>query len=303
MNKNIFTKSFLLVALLAGTFSPCVWAQRDLTPNRGGSTYSLGMPPVYKGRSGVEFQSYRPQTSSEVAAYYNLGVSKSIGSPVVGVGGLRLEGYLGLREEDFDGGGRALFEIPSFYVGVGADYNGDDEAVDFLLQLDLPIRRGGLFGRGTTFAFRWLPSRDQTVSFGVNVPLWGRNIGATRPPSDNVKLQKAEPYRLEEFQVVTELKDSLDDLGERATWIARLSQPFAEPEGADPHEAMAADIAIVKAHCDSTDTRFLSGHTLPAEIKVYHESLDRAFSLAAGGRSTTELGHEISLQARLVLLD
>ncbi|MFT5784338.1 MAG: hypothetical protein ACI9JE_001662, partial [Candidatus Krumholzibacteriia bacterium] len=117
MNKNIFTIMFPLVTLLAGIFSPCAWAQRDLTPIRGGSTYSLGMPPVYKGRSGFEFQSYRPQTSSEVAAYYNLGVSKSLGSPVVGIGGLRLEGYLGFREDDFDGGGRALFEIPSFYMG------------------------------------------------------------------------------------------------------------------------------------------------------------------------------------------
>jgi hypothetical protein len=35
-------------------------AQRDLPPARGGTTYSLGMPPVYKGRSGMETQSYRP---------------------------------------------------------------------------------------------------------------------------------------------------------------------------------------------------------------------------------------------------
>ena len=33
-----------------------IMAQRDLPPEKGGTTYSLGMPPVYKGRSGFELQ-------------------------------------------------------------------------------------------------------------------------------------------------------------------------------------------------------------------------------------------------------
>jgi len=238
-----------------------------------------------------------------MAAYFNMGLSKSLGSPVVGIGALRLEGYLGTLEGGLDGGGRALFEIPSFHLGLGVDYNANDEVADFLFQLDLPLRRGGVFGRGTTLAVRWLPSRDQTFSLGINVPLWGRNIGSTRPHSDNVRLQKSTPYRLENFQVVSELEESLVDVGERARWIARLSQPFAEPEGADPHEAMEADIATVRAQCDSTDARFPSGHTLPAEIKAFHESLDKAFSLAVGGQGTTALGQAISLQARGILLN
>ena len=278
-------------------------AQRDLPPSRGGTTYSLGMPPVYKGRAGFEMQGYRPQTESDMAGFFSWGMSKDLGSPVVGIGALRLEAYGGWRAQDFDGGGRALYEIPSLYVGFGVDYNGTDEEADFLFQVDLPLRRGGVFGRGSTFAVRWLPSRDQTFSLGINVPLWGRNIGATRPRSDNVWLDKSSPKRLEYTQSDVEIQEALIDIGERARWIARLSQPFTEQEGADPHEAMASEIATVRSHTDSTDVRFPAGHTLTAEINAYHASLDRAFSLATGGQGTTELGQQISAKARSYLLD
>ena len=174
--RSIVVIGSCLLALVDPAF-----AQRDLPPQKGGLTYELGMPPVYKGRSGFEMGWYRPQTASDLYGFYNLGVSKSLGSPVVGIAALRLEGYLGVSSQDFDGGGRALFEIPSLYFGVGVDYNGTDSVFDALYTLDLPMQRGGLFGRGTTLAIRWLPSRDQTFSVGVNVPLWGRNIGATRP--------------------------------------------------------------------------------------------------------------------------
>jgi hypothetical protein len=280
-----------------------VFGQRDLPPEKGGTTYSLGMPPVYKGRSGFEFQSYRPQTASDLAGFYTFGLSKDLGSPVVGLAALRLEGYLGFRSSDFDGGGRALFEIPSFYIGGGVDYNGSDEVWDFLLQLDLPLRRGGIFGRGTTLCFRWLPARDMTISAGINVPLWGRNIGATRPKSDNVRLDAYTPNRMETDLLDETTLDVLAELQERAAWVARLSQPFAEPKGADPAEAMAPFLAMLRAHIDSTDQDFPHGHTLPAEVRAYHETLDLAFSLAAGGKQVTAEGQNISTRAREILLE
>ena len=44
---------------------------------------------------------------------------------------------------------------------------------------------------------------------GVNVPLWGRNIGATRPKKDHVRIDKRDPRRLttEQVQVDGELAD------------------------------------------------------------------------------------------------
>ena len=53
-----------------------------------------------------------------------------------------------------------------------------------------------------------------------------------------------------------------------------------------------------------------AGHTCPEEIRVYHEELDRAFSLAASGGAagrapgeSSEAGRRISAQAREILLD
>ncbi len=261
------------------------------------------MPPVYKGRSGFEVQWYRPQNNKDLAVFYNLGVSKDLGSPVVGIAALRLEGYLGVRGQEFDGGGRALFEIPSFYVGFGTDYNGSDSVWDFLFQLDLPLKRGGVFGRGTTLCLRWLPSRDQTIGLGVNVPLWGSNIGATRPKTDNVRLDAYTPYRMEADLLDERTATALADLRERAAWVARLTQPFAEPEGAEAAKAMAPVLATVRAHIDSTDLSFPLGHILPEEIRAYHEALDLAFSLASGDGQTTAAGRRISAQAREVLLN
>ncbi len=293
-----------LVALLGCVgFAEKASAQRDLPPEKGGETYSLGMPPVYKGRSGFELQWYRPQNNSDLAGFYNLGLSKDLGSPVVGIAALRIEGYVGFRHKDLDGGGRALFEIPSFYFGGGVDYNASDDVWDFLLTLDLPLRRGGVFGRGTTLALRWLPARDQTFGVGINVPLWGRNIGATRPKSDNVSLDFRDPFRLELELQDELLKKSLTDLRERAHWLAMMTQPFAEPEGADAAEAMAPVLAALKAHIDTTDSGFPGGHTLPEEIRAYHETLDRAFSLAAGDRNTSDMGRSLSVKARAILLD
>ncbi len=278
-------------------------AQRDLPPEKGGETYSLGMPPVYKGRSGFEMQWYRPQSNSELAGFYNLGVSKDLGSPVIGIAALRMEGYVGYRNQDLDGGGRALFEIPSLFVAGGVDFNGTDEVWDFLLELNLPLKRGGIFGRGTTVALRWLPSRDQTFGLGINVPLWGRNIGATRPKSDNVRLGHRNPYRMANDLPIHGLDSTLSELKERAHWVAMLTQPFAEPEGADAAKAMAPVISVLKAHIDSTDSGFPRGHTLPEEIRVYHETLDLAFSLASGDKQTSDTGRAICEKARSILLD
>ena len=278
-------------------------AERDLPPAKGGTTYSLGMPPVYKGRSGFEIQWYRPQNDSQMAAFLDLGVSKALGSPVVGIAALRAEGYIGTRNQHLDGGGRALFEIPSFHVGVGVDYNVTDSVWDMLLELDLPIKRGGVFGRGTTICLRWLPARDQTFSLGVNIPLWGRNIGATRPEKDHVRLQSQEPARIATDSTTVDLDTTLAELAERARWVGELSQPFAEPEGADPHQAMVPVLAELKAHIDSVDAGFPAGHGFPAEIETYHTTLDLAFSLATGAAEITEQGRRLSLKARAVLLD
>ena len=249
-------------------------------PEKGGQTESLGMPPIYKGRAGFELQWYRPSTLSAMAGLGNLGFWRDLGSPVVGIAALGIEGYAGYRAQEFAGGLRAYYSIPSFHIILGYDRDFSEKQGSFLLGLDLPIRRGGIFGRGTTLDIRWLPGYDATFSLGIGVPLWGKNLGKTRPRHDSVKLEKRSPERLEPEEVDPALHSPLENLRERALWIARLSQPFSEYAGADAHKAMAPVIAQLKAHIDSSDVLFPNGHTLDEEIRIYHEMLDHLFTLA-----------------------
>jgi hypothetical protein len=87
-----------------------------------------------------------------------------------------------------------------------------------------------------------------------------------------------------------------------------MTQPFAERSGADPHAAMAPDLDELEEHWNATDAAFPHGHTLNEEIRVYHETLDRAFSLALGrvppgSDSISEDGRLASAQAREDLLE
>ena len=66
---------------------------------------------------------------------------------------------------------------------------------------------------------------------------------------------------------------------------------------------MAPILATVRSHVDSTDQKFPNGHTLPAEINAYHESLDLAFSLASGDQGISPEGRALSEKAREILLD
>ena len=171
--------SIVALAFAALNVSTEAAAQTDRPPDKGGYTYSLGMPPVYKGDAAVTLGSYKPGSDSDLSALLSFGVHKDLVSPIVGAAAIGLEGYAGLRGKEADGGGRALFMIPVLHFTIGADYNVPDETFDLLLRLELAIKRGGIFGRGTMVRIDYLPTRGNTFAIGIDVPLWGRNIGAT----------------------------------------------------------------------------------------------------------------------------
>jgi hypothetical protein len=296
------------VLLPASTFAAGIGeearGETNLPPEDGGFTQSLGMPPVYKGKAGIEGQWYEPGEASQLALYLNLGLGKDLGSPVVGIAGLAIEGYGGLRGGDLDGGGRAMFTVPTFGLGLGADYNILDDRVDMLVRLDLPIRRGGIFGAASMLSLRWLPTREHTFGVGISLPTWGPNLGRTRPERDYVRMDDREPQELDVERTDPSMEAPLEILRERVTWIARLSQPFAERSGADAHRAVQPDLHVVLSHWKVRDALFPDGHTLNEEIRVYHDTLDRLFSLAVLGREEdTEFGRRVSRQARRILLD
>ena len=296
------------LAFTALTVSTEAAAQTNRPPDKGGYTHSLGMPPVYKGDAAVTLGSYRPGSDSDLNSLFSFGVHKDLGSPVVGLAALGLEGYAGLRGTEADGGGRALFMIPALHFTIGADYNVPDETVDLLLRLELALSRGGIFGRGTMVRIDYLPTRGNTWGIGVDVPLWGRNIGATRPKRDYVKLYKPPLREIELPERQAAIDSSIANLRERATWITLLAMPLTDEGGKNPPEAYGETLAGLQAHWDSTGPLFPEGHTLNEEIRVFHDELDRAFSMAAAGRAypqgqSSPEGRAISVKARQILLD
>jgi len=303
--------SIVTVLSLLGSVVFEAGAQTDLPPKKGGYTRSMGIPSLWRTTIGGEVLGYRLQTASDLGFYADLGLMRYLGHPIVGIAALGLEGYVGARASEVDGGGRAYFSIPSLLIGAGVDYNIPDEETDFILKLDVPGRRSGVVGGGSAVTLRWLPTRDQTVTLGITIPLGDRDAGKTRPQSDYVKMDRRRPERLEESALNTEgvpLTEVLGVLRERADWVAGLTQPFAEYGGSNAAEAMAPRIAELKVHIDSTDALFPNGHTLNEEIRVYHETLERAFSIAVSGKDmkpgeSTAKGRRIAAHARQDLLD
>jgi hypothetical protein len=306
----------ILATLLVLSFSlPAVAARNatptDRPPDQGGYTRAMGLPSLFKNTAGLEFLSYHTSTDHQIGALLNLGVMRYLGNPVAGVLGLAAEGYVGGRASDPDYGGRAYLTVPSLLIGAGVDYSAESGESDLILKLDVPMRRKGIVGAGSAMTFRWLPHREQTFAVGLNIPLGDRNAGRTRPQSDYVKMDNREPARLQ-FEKMGTVDSTFVEgqrvLRSRAAWVARLTQPFSEYGGADAAGAMAPRIAELRAHMEKTDAGFPKGHTVNEEIRVYHETLDRVFSIAESGRpmvpgESTPAGKLIAARAKLYLLD
>ena len=268
-------KRFLpvFVSLTLAASAAAAQVPTDLPPEKGGTIYSLGMPPVYRGHAGAMIGWDRPGSNGEFSSLGHLGLMKALGSPVVGIMAVGLEGYAGYRANEFDWGGRALFSIPVFHVTTGVDYNGLESRFDWLVRLELPFRRGGIFGRGTQIRFDYLPTRGNSFGVGINSPLWGRNIGQTRPKTDNVRLRTPPLTRLDEgtYELPDGTREALMAVGESAHWITKLVMPFDDQKGGDPREVYAQTAADLNA-------RFQT-RSLNEEIAFYHAELDRVFSM------------------------
>lgn len=313
----------IMIAMLIrafATFLVAVWVlpvapalgvtPTDRPPEQGGYTRAMGLPPLFKATAGLEYLSYHTSTDLELGALITLGVTRYLGSPVIGLLGLGVEGYVGGHASETDLGGRAYLTVPSLLIGAGVDYNTESNESDFILKLDIPMRRKGIVGAGSAVTLRWLPHREQTFTVGLNIPFGDRDAGRTRPQSDYIKMDTRRPARLpfEGIVVDSTFVECLRALRSRAAWVARLTQPFSEYGGADAARAMAPKIAELRAHMEKTDGEFPKGHTVNEEIRVYHETLARAFSIAESGRAmapgeTTPAGQRIAARAKVELLD
>jgi hypothetical protein len=99
-----------------------------------------------------------------------------------------------------------------------------------------------------------------------------------------------------------ELVDVLKLTDKSADWINRFTTPFFDQKrkmNEKRTQFFVQKIVQFKDHIDEVDENFPEGRTFEAEINFYHESLEKAFALAAG--DDRQLGSRITEQFREIL--
>ena len=280
----------------------------DTPLSDGGLIKSMGMPPRFKPFVSISGGSLKFGDENEAAGYLTLGVFKDLVSPTYAAVRFGLEGYGGPTENGFNGGARALLQLPFLRIHTGMDYNITEDSWDWMLSLVHPIRRGGVFGRGSSFRVDWWPGRGNSFQIGFQVPLIPHQ-GKTRTRTTKYRIPgkkvSAPAYRPEDDA----LAGALLNVRDTAHWINRLTTPFLDFGGnrEDAMEAYVATIGKLKTHLAKTDDLFPEGRSSLAEVRAYHDELDRAFSIAESGKSldlgeSTARGRELASAAKAVLL-
>lgn len=145
----------------------------------GGRIESMGLPPLWKPYAGAMLD-LDFQDGTEVGGELLGGVYRDLTNPVIGLGAAG-EVYGRVVGGDADGGARLMGVVGPFGLKLGGDVSFTEGDVDFLLSLDVPLRRGGLFGRGDFLRIDYFPGRDHSVNVGLTIPLGQPWMGKTRP--------------------------------------------------------------------------------------------------------------------------
>lgn len=124
-----------------------------------------------------------------------IGIFKNIKAPTVDLLGWSSEGYAGGTGGAFDSGARLYLASPALFLQGGIDHSFRLERSDFILSASVPLRRGGILGRGSTLRADWIPGRDQTFNMGFTIPLFQPWAGKTRPNSISFRLPAARMSR------------------------------------------------------------------------------------------------------------
>ena len=209
------------------------------------------------------------------------GVHHPLLNPVSGIFGLSAEGYTDLGN-GLGGGARLLGVSRMFGIGAGGDYSIDRRRLDPILSYQTAIRRGGLLGRGTTLRVDWLPTRSQLVGLGVQVPLFQRFSGKTRPNKTSVRIGNGGKAKIPAVQPVgAAAKQALGRVADAASMIA----------------------AFTNLYTPATERELLAvpSRDYMAALDTYAGALTQAFASVVGGDSVT--GSRVATAGRAILLD
>ena len=275
----------------------------------------MGQPPVWQPYTSAVAAFNR---KNDATGGVMLGLFHPIGSPVNGVLGLAAEGSLFAAEGGATGGARLLGVTRAINLGYGIDWDARENNFAFMLSVNTAVRRGGLFGRGTTLRIDWIPPRGG-VDVGVTVPLGQRYAGRTRPRNTGVSLEDiARTPGTSRSTASANVQETYEAAGraslplaadtalravrEAALLIAGYSNFFTEHHTSSRQRDIEETRELARrtrVTMAETSRDYPTGRTFSAAQRVYIASLERAFAIAVGD---TTRGAIVARRARAGVL-
>lgn len=277
-------------------------------PERGGYTKSLGLPQMWRLSAGAAVGAYFGDPTS-LAAELRFNYSADILHPVMAILAFTAEGALGYRDTEIGASIRGILTSPSLRIGIGLDYSSFEESLSFIASLHLAVRRGGVFGAGSTLRLDYFPNRGNTVLLGVEVPL--RRLvepGQSRPKLDHVQLGMPPRAPITYEPKETTIHEAVREARRAGAWIRRLVVPFTGQQAFSrdtAQHAFAVEMREIEAHFGEVGT---SPSPTDRAVATWHAEMERAFSSAvsacelAPGQTTPE-GLRVAEKARQILFD
>jgi hypothetical protein len=292
MQPRVLATLTCITLLAAPHDAPAQWAR---PPGDGGFISSLGQPKRWHWNAGLAAGAWFEGPGTELLIRASAGTYRDLINPVTGMVQLGLEGFVGARNDQLDGGVRALMRVPFIGLGAGAEYDFLDSHLNFLVTAQTPVIRGGVIRPGGTLRLNWYPTESQSFTLGFAIPLGDPLTGRGRPSRDYVvvaaKFPTPEPYVVRNPPV----EEVLDSLHVSAEWIRRFTAPFLDHDGrsfAIAQERNAQALAAMRAH--------LAIRSAEQEVRHFHRHLDLLFARAVGSDSTGAL---LAREARALLLE
>ncbi len=297
-----------LAALVAAAAFPTTGtAQDSLPPWNGGLTTSLGQPVRSTWFGGATAGvSWQEASDVQPNGFLTFGNRRSIGNPVIGLLGVSVEAYAGLRGANVDGGARALISLLTLRFQGGVEYDIRQNHFYPMLAVNAPLRRGGIFGGGSLVRAEW--SIGDAFRLSVLVPVAQPAAGRTRPRRDHVVAEARRSTDVPGPVATPGLTGVLANVRVSAIRIQQLTVPGIDAPGADPGKALAPAIARIRMAPSLPIAIQDSGLDVNAVVRFYHAELARAFSIAASGQAlgpgaATLEGTQLAARARTALLD
>jgi hypothetical protein len=251
----------------------------------------MGQPDAFRYYANGEV-GLAPIDDREFIGRFALGIEKDLFNPLTHVLSVNGEYYMGISGEGAGAVGvRAGLLSPLLRFGGGIQYDFKDERGRGFVQFRHPIRRSGVFWPGGQFRILWAPGAEQSLTFGVSVPLGQPFAGRTRPR--RARAEVALPVGRKEAAVQdppSETRPILAQARQDAELIGRMYVPFVDHSGGDLDAAaqrfaqdmarLAEDAMAVEPESTSPSGRM---DTPPeAVVRRFHHSMHRAFEVACG---------------------